>query len=64
MSNVVDEIKAVNIAFYVFNFNSKDNRMRKLTSTWDHNSNYEHTQHNNQCVNLVLLFAILIYGFP
>ena len=63
MSNVADEIKAVNIAFYVFNFNNKDNRMRKLTSIWDLNSNYEHIQHNTQCVNLVLLFAILMYVF-
>ena len=63
MSHVVDEIKAVNIAFYVLNFNSKDNRMRKLTSIWDHNSNYEHTQHNTQSVNLVFLFAILMYVF-
>ena len=63
MSHVVDEIKAVNIAFYVFNFNSNDNRMRKLTSIWDHNSNYEHTQHNTQSVNLVFLFAILMYVF-
>ena len=37
MSNVVNEIKAVNIALYVFNFNSKDNRMRKFKSAWDLN---------------------------
>ena len=63
MSNVVNEIKAVNIALYVFNFNSKDNRMRKLTWIWNHNSNYEQPQHNTQRVNLVFLFAILVYVF-